>query len=102
MSFRYFPDQAVGPQQTNLAGCSRSLPFLFGACGFGRSEQQHTQVMVAEAVDGKFAPVHCVQETVVVGTERLQCPHTAALPFGRLTKVPDSFSQSLLVVYGRQ
>ena len=102
MCFRDFPNQAVSPQHANLASRARALPFQFGGSDFGGPVQQGTQVTIAEAVDGKFAPVHCGQEMAVVRTEGLQSTDAPPLPFGGLAEFLDGFPQGLVMIYGRQ
>jgi len=102
MGLRDFPNQVVSAQHADLSGRSRSLTFQFGAGNFGSSEQQGTQVAVAEAVDGKFAAIDRRQEAAIVRTERFQGTDAAALQFGGLTKIADQFAQRLVMIYCRQ
>ena len=104
MSLGNLLNRAVTSQQTQQAGDFGRLPASFVGAGVGRgtcavAEQQRAEVAVAEAVQGELTADHGREQLAVCGTgsrnckcRRLQSPHPATVPFGRLADRADGIA----------
>src|SRR5271157_2149253 len=99
MRFLHFHDQAVCPEQSQLAGdrCGLSALYLLVVAG---PVQGGTQVAIAEAIEQKLALSQATQQFAIGSGAGIQGPSTAAvLVLDRTTQRFQQFAQRSRVRY---